>query len=288
MRLESEILGPGFAVEIRGLDLAGQIDDESFAALRELWLRHKVAVIRDQSLSDDALYALTARFGPHFIHLRSQFHSPGRPEIMLVSNLKEGNRALGALGDGVLGWHSDQAYTRWPVFGTLMHALEVPESGGATEFSDLAAALTGLPAALRRRIEGRRVVFSIAATVKTQGLPLPAAQRERAPDVSHPLIRAHPHLERPSLYLSPDHAIAIEGMEEDAAGDLLAALEAHATRPEYLYRHDWQVGDVVIWDNCATMHRRDDFPSSERRVMKRTGFLLPEALATPLAASSQH
>ena len=284
MSLEARILGPGFAVEIDGVDLAEAIEDAPFEALRALWLQHKVAVFRDQRLTDDALVAFTGRFGPHFVHLRSQFHSPERPEIMLVSNLKEGDQALGALGDGELGWHSDQAYTRRPAFGTLMYAIEVPSVGGATEFCDLAAALDGLPDDLRARIEGRRAVFSIAATVTTQGLPLPESQRRQAPDVSHPLVRRHPCLDRPSLYLSPDHAVGIEGMEEHEAAALLDALRDFAARPEHCYRHEWRVGDVVLWDNCATMHRRDDFPSSERRLMKRTGFLLPEALAVPVAA----
>ena len=278
--LEHRVIGPAFAVEFPDIDLA-DLSDGDFAVLRDLWLEHKVAVFRDQDLSDDELVRFTERFGPLFVHVRAQFNDAARPEVMLISNIKEDGRNLGELGDGELNWHSDQSYSATPVFATLLYAIETPSAGGATWFCDTAGAYDALPEATKSRIAGLRQLLSIEVTVETQDISLPENQRQAMPPVNHPLVRTHPLLGRKSLYLSPSHMLRLDGLPAADGEALLGELLRWATGPDFVYRHDWRVGDLVLFDNCSTMHRRDAFDPAERRLLKRTGFEFPPDQAVP-------
>ena len=200
---------------------------------------------------------------------------------MLISNIKENGRDLGKLGNGDLAWHSDQSYSAEPVFATLMYAIEIPTEGGGTWFCDTARAYENLPEATKARIDGLKQNFSIEVTVETQHVALTEEQRQLKPPVTHPLVRTHPELGRKSLYLSPAHSIGLADLPADEGAALLAELEDWAGRPEFTYMHEWRVGDVVIWDNTSTMHRRDAFSADERRLLKRTGFELPPERTVP-------
>lgn len=279
--METNILGPGFAVEISGIDLSADLTDTEFAEIKGLWLENKVAVFRGQNLDDDALVGFTKRFGPLFVHVRSQFNDAAHPEIMLISNIKEDGQNLGELGNGDLAWHSDQSYSARPVFSTLMYAIEIPAEGGGTWFCDTARAYERLPDGIKQRISELKQNFSIEVTVATQHVSLTEEQRALKPPVTHPLVRTHPELGRKSLYLSPAHSTGIADLPEEEGAALLAELEDWAGRPEFTYCHDWRVGDVVMWDNTSTMHRRDAFSPVERRMLKRTGFEFFEDRAVP-------
>ena len=281
MPYETNKLGPSFAVEIVGCDLSSGLSEAKLGEIRDLWLEHKVVAFRDQDLGDDDLIGFAKRFGPPHVHVRAQFRDLDRPEIMLVSNIKEDGRDLGALGDGEIVWHTDQAYSREPALGTMLYAVEIPADGGNTWFCDMAMAYERMPADLRRRIEGLRVEFDMGATKRTQRLGLPAEQRAQMPPVAHPVVRTHPLIGRKALYLSPNHSTGIEGMAADEGLALIEELTEWATRPEFTYEHMWRVGDVVMWDNTSTMHRREAFPATQSRLLKRTGFLLPPELAVP-------
>lgn len=280
MTLQVRQLGPGFAAEIGGVQLAS-LSDSGIAELRQAWMENKVVVLHDQKLTDQDLLDFTKRMGPLFTHVRSMFHSPDYPEIMFVSNLKEGGRALGSLGDGDLGWHTDQCYTAKPCWATLLYGIEIPEDGGNTYFADLAAAYDSMPDDLRRAAEGKRVVYSVLAETVSKKSPITAEQRARTPDVSQPLIRTHPYLSRKAIYASPNHYVRIEGMPQEEGDALFQRLHDWIGRPEFVYSHRWRVGDVVMWDNTSVVHRRDAFPPTQRRFLKRTGFHLPEELAVP-------
>ena len=279
--METNVLGPEFAVEISGVDLSIDLTDTQFVEIKRLWLENKVAVFRDQNLEDDALVGFTKRFGPLFVHVRSQFNDAAHPEIMLISNIKEDGRNLGELGNGDLAWHSDQSYSARPVFSTLMYAIEIPEDGGGTWFCDTARAYERLPEGIKQRIAGLQQNFSIEVTVATQHVALSEEQRALKPPVTHPLVRTHPELGRKSLYLSPAHSTGIADLSEEEGASLLAELEDWAERPEFTYCHDWRVGDVVMWDNTSTMHRRDAFSPTARRMLKRTGFEFTEDRGVP-------
>jgi taurine dioxygenase len=280
MTLQTRQIGPGFAVEISGIQL-GALDDAQIEALRQVWIDNKVAVIPEQQLSDDELLAFTRRMGPLFVHVRSMFHSSEHPEIMFVSNLKEDGRALGSLGDGDLGWHTDQCYTPRPCWATLLYGLEIPADGGDTYFANLEAAYESMPADLRDAVDGQRVVYSVLADSTSKKSPISAEQRARTPDVVQPLVRTHPYTGRKAIYASPNHYVRIQGMEQEVGDDLFRRLEQWLGLPEFVYAHRWRVGDVVLWDNASVAHRRDAFPTEQRRFLKRTGFHLPPELAVP-------
>ena len=281
MALETRLRGNGFVVEIAGLDLRADLPDETFEAVRQLWMRHKVAVFPGQDLSDSELMQFSDRFGPPFVHVRAQYHSADHPEVMFVSNIEGYGEPVGALGNEELIWHTDQSYAVKPVFGTLLYGVEIPDEGGDTWFADLTRAYEALPEDTKERIDRLRGVFSIEVTKITQRIPLPKEQRAAMPDVTHPLVRTHPYLGTKALYLSPAQIAGVEGFATGESEALLAELVAWAERPEFVYVHEWRLGDVVMWDNTQVMHRRNAFDANARRLLKRTGWHLPDELATP-------
>ena len=165
--MQHELLGPGFAVEIKGVDLSQAQSDETVRQMRDLWLEHKVAVFRDQALEDKDLIRFAEYFGPTYVYVRDQFNDRQRPVITIISNIEEDGRKLGDLGDGEVHWHTDQAYSTDGSFGTILYGVEIPEDGGATCYGDLAQAER--PAGLHRRQE--RHLFDRASGGNTEARP---------------------------------------------------------------------------------------------------------------------
>jgi len=274
--MQTTILASGFAVRIDGLDLSRPLDDAIVNDIRRLWMEYKVAVFPGQTLDDEALLRFAGRFGKIFKHAQSTLHSPEYGEVMYMSN-----RQQKALVEGELGWHSDQSYTAKPVFGTILYGIEIPEDGGETCFADLSATYDALPDAVRDRIETATAIYSAEKPGHKRRIALTDAERNRIPDVVHPLVRTHPYLGRKALYLSPMHIKAIGGLAADESDALLAELTARATEPDRVYVHQWTPGDLVMWDNTSVMHRRNHFAPEQPRFHKRTGFYLPDELAVP-------
>lgn len=275
--METTQLADGFVVRIAGVDLSQPLDDDVFGEIKSLWMRRRVAVFPDQTLDDDALVGFAERFGPIFIHAQSSLLASRRKEVMELSNLEDAERPT----THDLGWHSDQTYTPRPVFGTILYGLVAPKKGGETLFADLTGAYASMPQDLRSRIDGVTAVYSAEPRPGVRQTPLNAQERARIRDCTHPLVRTHPYLNRKSVYLSPMHLKTIGDLSVQDSLRLIDALTAHATQPAHLYRHEWRVGDVVMWDNSAVMHRRAPFAPAEFRHLKRTGFYFPEKFATP-------
>ena len=273
-------LGHTLGAEISGVDLTGELDDASFAAIRETWLHARVVVFPSQHLTEDALMRFGQRFGELEIHVRSTYHSRQHPEVMLVSNKKEAGRSIGVLGDGEAKWHIDQSYMPQPTWGTILYGEEIPPEGGDTWFADLTTAYQRLPASLRAQIGDRRGVNSVERHNRRDAtgrpdLAMNAEQLQRAPDSTHPLARTHPLLHTRSIYYSPSHTAQIDGLSEEESQPVFQQLLEHMTQPDLVYRHHWTVGDVVMWDNTCTMHRRDPFPGQYSRLLKRVSFKYP-------------
>jgi taurine dioxygenase len=278
MPLECRSLGGSFARELLGLRLWELQDDRTVDQLRQLWAHHAVLVVRRQALSETELADFSGLFGPLERVVRTEWASPVVPEVGLISNLKDAQaRPIGGLGDGELQWHSDQSYMINPATGAMLYAVELPPEGGTTSWVDLSAAYDALPDRLQRVIEGKRAVFSyVKRLAGYQGVDrvISAEAKRKTPPVLHPLVHTHPVSGRKALYLDSTTTVAIEGMDDGGDSALLDEIYAFATQPRFVYRHDWQVGDVVMWDNGFTMHRREPFDPEARRLMKRTTIFL--------------
>jgi len=281
MTLDIRQLTPGFGAEVRIDDIA-RFDEAAFSALRDLWVTHGILLFRDQELSEGAQTALSRRFGELEIHVRTEYLSPDFPEILFVSNMQKANgEPLGILADRDVGWHYDQIYLPKPALGSLLYAVKVPPEGGRTYFADMAAAYEALPDDLKQRIEGRRAVQSYEHFNRSYSVPTSKTQKVRTQDVTHPMVRTHPYSKRKSLYICPGMTTEIIGLPETESRDILDRLFEFSVRPEFVYAHDWQAGDGILWDNARTMHRRDPFDGRHPRLMKRTTILMPDALAAP-------
>jgi alpha-ketoglutarate-dependent taurine dioxygenase len=279
MALQCRPLGDSFAREIVGLRLWEPLADGAVEQIRELWAYHPVLVFRRQALSEQELAAFSARFGPLERVVRTEWASPVVPEIGLISNLRDAQaKPIGGLGDGELQWHSDQSYMMNPATGAMLYAVELPPDGGATFWLDLSAAYLGLPDHLKRDVEGRCAVFDyVKRLAGYQGADRVISEeaKRKTPPVLHPLVHVHPVTGRKALYLDSTTTVGIDGMGEASGTAVLDEIYEFATRPEFVYRHDWQIGDVVMWDNGFTMHRREPFDPAARRLMKRTTIFLP-------------
>jgi taurine dioxygenase len=266
--------GHTFGAEITSVDLR-TISGADFDIIHQAWIDHQVLLFRDQRLSDRDLIAFSRRFGDldHApIQENGQRFVDGMPEIYVVSNVIENGVAIGSLGAGEAVWHTDMSYLASPPKASMLFALEIPPAGGDTSFSDMYAAFETLPGELRARALGMRVkhdgTYNSGGYLR-QGVT-PTDDPRQAPGTLHPLVCTHPESGRRMLYLGRRRMAWIEGLELAESEALLDEIWAYATRPELSFTHRWQVGDLVLWDNRCTMHRRDPFDAAMRRVMHRT------------------
>ena len=276
--MEIRRLGDGFAHEVSGLDLWRTLSAPEVAALRDAWTRHGVLVFRRQALSEDELVAFGRCFGELDVIVRTDWQSKVRPEVIHISNMRDGRgESIGGLGAGELDWHTDQSYVVDPATGSMLYMVEVPPIGGRTFWANLQLAWEALPPAKKRRAAPLHVVYDYLRRQSTYDdeAPMSAELRRRTPPVVHPLVNVHPITGRRALYLDPTTAVGIEGWPADESEALLAELCEHATRAEFVYAHEWRVGDVVMWDNGFLMHRRDEFEPTANRWLKRTTLRLP-------------
>ncbi len=263
----------GFAAELRGIDLAGPLDSETQAQLREIHWRHPVLSIPDQKLDSDAFLRFGDLFGPPDIDIHvQQFAERGNPALVYLTNIDaDGKPDPASAGRGTV-WHTDSTYKAAPCAHTALYALQIPSQGGGTIFADMTRAYDALPTATKSRIDDLRAIHSFGQGPAQGGIiPLTPEQRAAMPPVAHPVVRTHPHSGRKSLYVNPLHCCGIVGMEQAAAMDLLTDLFEHALQPRFQYHHKWRVGELVIWDQRCTMHRgAGDAPPDEPRVLMRT------------------
>ncbi|MCS0806765.1 TauD/TfdA family dioxygenase [Massilia agilis] len=261
--------------EVLGLDLHAPLPDEEFARIHRAHLDHHVLVFRDQHITPQQQIAFSRRFGPLQIHVLRQFQLPGHEEILVVSNIKENGKPIG-LGDAGRMWHSDLSYKALPSLGSMLHAQELPATGGDTLFANMHRAWDELPLALRRAVEGRHAEHSYLANyeeLRERSPWRPALTLEQVAEVkpvAHPIVRTHPENGRNALFVSEHFTTRILGIPEDESRDLLDQLFAHSVRPEFIYRHRWQPHDLLFWDNRSVMHLATGCPDNQRRKLYRT------------------
>lgn len=272
--LDTRQLHPTLAREVIGLRLWETLNEAIVEELRTLYAQYGVLVFRRQALNEAELASFCALFGELERTVRSDWASPATPEVTVISNLRDGSgNPIGGLGDGELQWHSDQSYMQEPATGAALYALELPPSGGDTFWVDLRAAYAALPRQLRAKIAGKRGIFDYTKRLAGYGRETDRRISEEAtrltPPVTHALVRAHPETGDRSLYLDSTTTTGIDYIDTTSGLALLDEVYAAATSDEFVYAHRWQVGDLVLWDNGVTMHRRTPFDPGARRLMKR-------------------
>jgi taurine dioxygenase len=266
--------GGGLGADIRGVDLR-RLGDEAFAAVHRAWLHNLVLRFRGQVLTDAELIAFSRRFGELDlapVQETGRRFVEGVPELYIVSNVLKDGQPIGSLGNGEAVWHTDMSYLPEPPKASVLYALEVPPTGGNTEFINMYAVYEALSADLKRDIADLRVKHD--ATYNSGGYLRQGATPTDDPRGSagalHPLVCKHPETGRRMLYLGRRRNAYIEGFELLESEAMLDSLWAYTSCPEFVWHTVWQVGDLVLWDNRCTMHRRDPFDPAARRVMHRT------------------
>jgi taurine dioxygenase len=266
--------GVGLGATVVGADLR-ELSENRFNELHRAWLDHSVLLVRDQHLTDEELIAFSRRFGELDwapVQETGRRFVEGMPELYIVSNVVENGEPIGSLGAGEAVWHTDMSYVEQPPKASALYALEIPPSGGNTSFVNMYSVYDALPAALKDRIATLRVkhdgTYNSGGYVR-QGVT-PGDDPRLAPGALHPLVYTHPETGRPSLYLGRRRNAYIEGLELAESEALLDELWAYVERPEFAWTHQWRPGDLVLWDNRCTMHRRDSFDPEARRILHRT------------------
>src|SRR5476649_1696301 len=268
--LHQEKLGPHMAVAVTGVDLNRLPDKATQAELIGALHANLVLCMRDQHLAPVPFRDAMARFGTPM--RRKQLTQTA--ECADVNVISSEDRDV--LGDGrklVNGasWHTDDSFMRAPCSLTMLYGVVVPSRGGDTQFTNMYEAYAALPAEMKARIDGLKVIHKYESSRKT-GTVVKRTPEEMAamPAATHPLVRTHPDTRRKSLYLNPNRMEEIVGLDRAESDRLLDTLIAHAIQPQFQYRHVWRQGDIVIWDNRCTMHKANaDYPEGERRLMHR-------------------
>ena len=263
-------LSPHTGAELRGLDLRRPVDAATRARLDGAFVAHSVLVFRDQQLSPQQTLAAAQLFGEVFPQHNPRFALPECPLVHYISNqdhYPDGRRYIP--GEG---YHTDHSNAPCPPKATILHAIRLPSRGGDTQFVNMHLAYDELPDATKRRIADRQAAHVYQSRHSARRLmELSSEAKKEVPDaVIHPLVRTHPDSGRKAIYINPIRIEGIVGMAEGEALDLLDMLLAHATRPQYGYRHCWQPGDFVLWDNRCLLHKANgDYDMNEVRYLYR-------------------
>jgi len=282
-RLDVRYSGKPVGAEVLGIDLSRELDDATFAAIKQLFDSNGMIYFRGQSLTPEQQIAFTALFGTPDKHVRQEYALPGYPQIHLISNVKDGERSIGSAYAGD-DWHTDLCFMRKPARYTFLHAIEVPTRDGKvlgdTCFASTAHAYDTLDAETRDWLDKQRGVFRYhrAQERKQQQRskdharpPLTAAQKATTPDISHDAVIMHPETGRKCIFVNKTYTFSFEGMSEEDSAPILQRLHEHITRDDAVYTHKWQAGDVIMWDNYSTQHMAvGDYALPQRRLMHRT------------------
>ena len=262
-------LHPVIGAEIRGVDLSFPLGEETLRQIKDAWHEHTVLLLRDQDLGEDDQRRFASHFGP--------VAKPGAKgaadalewdDMMIISDHVDANgKALGSLGHGEMWFHTDKCYHRRPHRATFLYGIEIPSEGGHTQFSSMYAAYENVPADLKRRLAGAMVMqgqqYGVGRRIDIT-LPL-----ESTHHCAQPIFVTNPGSSRKALYVASQNSMWIDGMDRDESEVLLQQLFAIAEDPAIIYEHVWRAGDLVMWDNLACLHSRTDWPSEQRRTLRR-------------------
>lgn len=288
MTLEIKQLGEAAGAEVQGLDMLTPWDDATRETVNQAFLDHIVLVFRGQPMTPTQFMAFAGEFGELQPHVAKKYRHPEAEDIVMMTNVdKDGKFDEVGASRGV-GWHSDLSYDQVPARATFMHAVELPDRGGDTRFANMYMAYETMPEDMKRRITGLKAEFRYGGRDGLSRAHLSAEDKAKPP-VVHPVVRLHPETGRPSVYVNPYHALAIVGMPKDESDALLDAIFAWCERPEFQWRHRWQPGDTIVWENRSAVHTATmDYPRDQQRIFMRATVrgtdTATEAQIGPLAA----
>ena len=289
--IEAIPTGKALGAEVRGLDLGQDVSDEAIARLKQIWSQHMVLLLRRQFLTKERLVETADRLGGRMVAGSHNFyvkggHKPGESArvsniegLTLISNLdKDGKPQKFTEGSGSqeLLWHSDNSYMEAPPMGSLLNAVKVPVNGGGhTRFCNQYLAYETLPEALKRAVEGKHILHDRSRNTsgKVRVTFQKATKREEVIGPVHPIVRVHPVTRKRALYLGRRYdgpsSYIVELSDADSEA-LLDELWAHATQETFVWEHaDWQVGDLIMWDNQCVMHARTEVDHTQARLLHR-------------------
>ena len=265
--------GKACGAEIRGVELSA-LNGAQFEELERALYQHLVVVIRSQKLDHAQLVSFGKRFG--------ELEAPGMsiigkpyiddyPDVLVISNIVENGKPQGNLGAGEAAWHTDMSYREKPISFAVLNAVELPPTGGNTYFANQYLAYDTLDADLKKSLAHHTLIhdetYNSAGQIR-KGFKEVTDPRE-APGARHPVFRTHPVTGKKALYLGRRLNAYIVGLPVQTSEHLLDALWAHASEPDFVWGHEWQLGDVLIWDNRCLLHRRDSFDPAARRKLTR-------------------
>jgi taurine dioxygenase len=266
-------LGDTLGTEALGIDLTKSLDEETFAWISRAFAEHPVLVFRDQDLGAAELAAFGRRFGTPRKHALIKYRHADHPDVSWLTNVEEDGKVDWYGVRRATDWHTDSTYEDEPPILAILHAKEIPSEKGGTMFADMRAAYDALASTMKERLSDLVGLHS-----RSTG---PAGERlygddkgvteKTYRDVERPAVVPHPVTGKPILFVNPMHTHGFVGMAREEAWKLIEELAEHATQERFVYYHRWRVGDVLMWDECATMHRgAGDYRPYERRVMLRT------------------
>jgi taurine dioxygenase len=272
--------GQTLGATIEGLDLAEPLSQDEFGEVLRALGRFGVVRFPRQVLTARQLADFSARFGELEINVANAFQEPGIPEVMILSNIVENGKPIG-LADAGQDWHTDMSYSSTIALANVLYGIKIPRRDGkplgATEFANMHAAYEGLPAEMKRDLEGMTVLHDfnkfwemMRREKGSKRPPLTEAQRKAKPPVSHPVFLRHPLTGQRVLYCNPGYAVRINTLPEKESAEMLAYLFEHQLKPEYLYTSHWEEGDVLVWEDIGTIHNAvADYGADEHRLVKR-------------------
>lgn len=256
---------------IEGLDRASANEPAVAAKLNRALAEHLLVVVPGERMTPEQTRTFSTAFGAPQKQLLRYKRSGGVPDVSIMVSTLMPDGTTDKTAIRAEDWHTDDSYFAIPAKATLLHGIEIPSRGGATWFCNMHSVYDSLPEATRKRIDGLRAIHGYD-TPRARNRPSARTPEEIAetPDVEHPLVRTHPETGRKALYLNPNRLDRIVGLERAESDDLLDELAEEARKPRHHHGHVWSVGDIVVWDNRATMHRVViDYPVGEPRIMQR-------------------
>lgn len=267
--------GNALGADIEGVDLSKVLNATSLAAIIDAWSAHLVLRFRGQTLSDQDLERFSGRLG---LLDKAPTYSKGvrmnvdSDFVTVISNVVLNGKPIGDLGNSEALWHTDMSYNEIPPMASALYSLEIPPTGGDTGFCNMYLAYETLPADLSARARTLECVHdsSTNSVGGRRGAHAEVTDVRQTPGARHPLVITHPVSGRDCLFLGRRRNAYLVGLEVEESERLLDELWSHCDRPDLHWYQEWRLGDLILWDNRCTMHRRDAFDGMSRRVMHRT------------------